>query len=255
MTITTIADDVTYEVADSVARISFARPPHNHFNLALIRSLGQAFTMADDDPAVRALAFMSEGKVFCAGADFGGGLDSDPVELYREAIKLFGNRKPVVAAVQGAAIGGGFGLAMVGDFRIVAPEARFAANFVKLGIHPGFGLSYVLPRVIGLQAASMLFYTGRRINGTEALRIGLADELVSLGELRDRTLALAAEIAENAPLALESTRATLRAGLADAIAAHCEIEAARQRELFKTRDFHEGVRAVAERRPGNWVRG
>lgn len=253
---TSIADDVHYEVADGVARISFARPPHNHFDLDLIHNLGRAFTAADEDPEVRAVAFMSDGKVFCAGADLsGGGLAGDPVELYRAAIKLFGNRKPVVTAVQGAAIGGGFGLAMVGDFRIVAPEARFAANFVKLGIHPGFGLSYVLPRVIGTQAAALLFYTGRRINGSEALRIGLADELVALGELRDRTLALAGEIAENAPLALEATRATLREGLAEAIAAHSEIEAASQRELFKTADFREGVRAVAERRPGKWVRG
>jgi enoyl-CoA hydratase/carnithine racemase len=155
--------------------------------------------------------------------------------------------------VQGAAIGAGLGLALVADFRIVAPEARFAANFVKLGFHPGFGLSHTLPRVIGLQRANLMFQTGRRIRGEEALLWGLADELVPQEKLRERAHELAAEIAENAPLAVRSTRATLRRGLAAAIKAATDHEFTEQEMLMKTADFAEGVRAVNERRPGNFT--
>ena len=99
--------------------------------------------------------------------------------LYKEATRLFRARKPVVAAVHGAAVGGGLGLALVADFRVTCAEARFSANFNRLGFHPGFGLTTTLPRLVGPQQAALLFYTGRRIAGDEAVRIGLADLLVA----------------------------------------------------------------------------
>ncbi|GIR63405.1 MAG: hypothetical protein CM15mP68_0710 [Pseudomonadota bacterium] len=97
--------------------------------------------------------------------------------MYAAAARLFATETPVVAAVQGAAVGGGFGLAVMPDFRVVCPEARFTANFVKLGFHPGFALTHTLPRLIGQQQAHKLFLTGRRIGGEEAYAIGLADVL------------------------------------------------------------------------------
>ena len=168
-------------------------------------------------------------------------------------MRLFSAKKPIVAAVQGAAVGAGLGLALVADFRVAAPEARFAANFVKLGFHPGFGITYTLPRLIGEQKAALMCLTGRRIKGEEALAWGLVDELVPLEELRDAALALAREIAENAPLAVQATRATLRAGLAAAVKAQTDHELIEQTALRKTADFAEGVRAVAERRPGKFI--
>src|SRR5215471_4613357 len=108
--------------------------------------------------------------------------------LYREAVRLFRCVKPVVAAVQGAAVGGGLGLSLVGDFRVASPESRFSANFSRLGFHAGFGLTVTLPRVIGVQQAALLFYTGRRLTGEEAKAIGLADVLVSQQELRAAAL-------------------------------------------------------------------
>jgi enoyl-CoA hydratase/carnithine racemase len=158
-----------------------------------------------------------------------------------------------VAAIQGPAIGGGLGVALVADFRVAAPEARFAANFVKIGIHPGFGLTHTLPRLIGEQKASLLFLTGRRLDGGEALAWGLVDQLSTQERLREDALALAAEIAEGAPLAIVSTRATLRAGLADAVLEQTKHERAEQERLFTTQDHAEGVRAVAERRAGNFT--
>ncbi len=138
------------------------------------------------------------------------------------------------------------------DFRVVTREARFAANFAKLGIHPGFGLTVTLPRLVGQQAANLMFFTGRRLSGEEALKIGLADQLVEPDDLRTAAHALAAEIAENAPLAVVSVRATVRKGLADSIAAATEHELKEQQWLRGTEDADEGIRSVAERRPGNF---
>ncbi|MEK9721373.1 MAG: enoyl-CoA hydratase/isomerase family protein, partial [Quisquiliibacterium sp.] len=128
------------------------------------------------------------------------------------------------------------------------PEARFTANFNRLGFHPGFGLSVTLPRVIGIQQASMLFYTGKRIGGEQAHEIGLVDLLVPQEQLRAEALSLAQEIALSAPIAVLSTRATLRAGLAEAVRQITVREGAEQVRQFRTEDFKEGVAAMAERR-------
>jgi enoyl-CoA hydratase/carnithine racemase len=247
--------NVSVTQRDAVAVVQFARGPHNYFDFALIRSLADAFEAVDREPSMRALLLASEGKVFCAGADFASGAkgEGDPRDLYGEAVRLFACRKPVIVAVQGAAVGGGLGLALVGDFRVAAPEARFAANFVKIGIHPSFGLTETLPRVVGARAAELLLLTGRRIDGAEALQIGLVDTLAPLEDLQEQAYALAVEIAANAPLAVQATRTTLHEGLADRVAAQTQIEAREQALLFATQDFKEGVRAVAERRPGRWV--
>jgi enoyl-CoA hydratase/carnithine racemase len=154
----------------------------------------------------------------------------------------------VVAAVQGAAVGGGLGLACSADFRVGAPEARFAANFARLGFHQGFGLSVTLPAIVGNQRALELLYTGRRIPGEEAHRIGLCDRLAPLSEVRGAAHELAGEIAVSGPLAIRSIRQTMRGHLADAVAAATDREDAEQIRLRATEDFQEGVRAMAERR-------
>ena len=133
------------------------------------------------------------------------------------------------------------------------PETRFGANFVKLGFHPGFGLTYTLPRLIGPQRANLIFYTGRRINGEEALAWGLGEVFTSLENVRAAAVELAKEIAENAPLAVQSTRATMRAGIAAAVKAATDHEFKEQSWLQRTEDHKEGIRAVAERRPGHFV--
>ena len=203
----------------------------------------------------------SQGKAFCAGADFQSRPDLAQTtasaspggkHLYKEATRLFRAKKPVVAAVQGPAIGGGLGLACIADFRVTCPEGRFSANFTRLGFHPGFGLTATLPRLVGPQMASLLFYTGRRIPGDEAVRIGLADLLVPLAELRSAAQALALEIAQSAPLAVASTRETMRRGLADAVEAATERELVEQDWLRKTEDFKEGIKANADRRLPNF---
>lgn len=249
------AEDVGVETHGHVAVVEIRRPPHNFFDVGLITALAMAFEAIDGQTDLRAIVLAAQGNSFCAGADFSrpsptGGATGD---LYSAAARLFATKKPIVGAIQGPAIGGGLGLALVPDFRVVAPEARFAANFVKLGIHPGFGLTLTLPRLIGLQKAAQLLYTGRRINGEEALAWGLADVVAPKEGLRQAALALASEIAQAAPLAVIATRATLREGLADAFKARTDHESAEQAKLFPTEDYREGVRSVAERRPGNFV--
>ncbi|HXZ88557.1 MAG TPA: enoyl-CoA hydratase/isomerase family protein [Candidatus Binataceae bacterium] len=252
--------DVSVAIKDYVAEVEIHRPPHNFFDVPLIRNLADAFNALDADSACRVSVLCAEGKSFCAGANFANrqatGVEPGTAKrnpLYSEAVRLFDCKKPMVAAIQGPAIGGGLGLALVADFRVVSPEARFAANFVKIGIHPGFGLTHTLPRLIGVQKANLLFLTGRRIGGEEALAWGLADVLVEQNKLRAAAAELAAEIAENAPLAVVSTRATVRRGLAETVKAQTDIEFIEQDWLMGTEDHREGVKAVAERRAGNFT--
>ena len=242
--------DVTLSIGDDfVAVVELHRPPNNFFDIDLIRSLGAAYDAAERGDG-RAIVLCAEGKNFCAGVDFtrpaasGGGAAA----LYGDAARLFEHGIPVVAAVSGAAIGGGLGLACSADFRVASREARFAANFARLGFHHGFGLSITLPAIVGHQAALDLLYTGRRIAGDEAARMGLCDRLVDAGSERIAAHALAAEIAASAPLAVRSIRSTMRADVAGRIRAAMAREAEEQDRLRQTHDWVEGVRAMAERR-------
>jgi len=238
---------------DRVASAEIRRPPHNYFDLALITSLADAFEALDAEPGCRAIVLCSEGKNFCAGAQLGGGgpptaASASGLHLYDEAVRLFATRTPVVAAVQGAAVGGGLGLALMPDFRVGAAESRFSANFARLGFHHGFGLTVTLPGVVGPQRALELLYTGRRVSGDEAFALGLIDRLVPQGDVRDAARDLAREIALSAPLAVDSIRETLRGDLAARIRVATDREKTEQERLQKTADFREGVRAMAERR-------
>ncbi len=237
---------------DHVATVEFDRPPHNHFDVELIAALADAYAALDEDPACRAIVLCSSGRHFCAGANFAGGGDAGGEALYAEAVRLFAAATPVVAAVQGAAIGGGLGLALSADFRVASPSSRFAANFARLGIHHGFGLTVTLPAVVGGQAALDLLYTGRRVGGEEAHALGLCDRLAGDGDLRAAARALAGEIAASAPLAVRSIRETMRGELADRVRTATRREGAQQARLFGTEDFQEGVRATAERRTAHF---
>jgi enoyl-CoA hydratase/carnithine racemase len=248
--------EVSARISGAVALLEISRPPNNFVSVELMANLADALEDVDADPSLRASVLAAAGKAFCAGADLasptgvGGSGMASIGGLYEQAVRLFSARKPIVAAIQGAAVGAGLGLALVADFRVVAPEARFSANFVKLGFHPGFGITHTLPRVIGMQRAQLMCLTGRRIKGEEALDWGLADQVAPLAELRAAALALAEEIAEAAPLAVVATRATLRAGLAEAIRSQTGHELIEQTWLRATNDFAEGVKSVNERRPG-----
>src|SRR6202012_5034966 len=243
----------------TVATIEIRRGPNNFVDTDMVGEIADVLEGYDRTPGIRAIVLCAEGKHFCAGADFGS-RGPDGVartarrgrHLYKEAQRLWRTGKPIVAAAHGAAFGGGVGLAVMADFRVACPEARFSTNFPRLGFHPGFGLTATLPRLVGMQNASMMMYTGRRLTGEEALAIGLVDYLVPQDQVRAKAVELATEIAGSGPLAIVATRETLRRGLAEAVAQATEREYEEQAWLRDTADFKEGTKAMGERRAPNF---
>jgi enoyl-CoA hydratase/carnithine racemase len=260
--------DIGVEKTGHVGTIEIRRPPLNFFDISLINQIADALEEFDRDIEIRSSVLAAQGKAFCAGANFNDparqeqearAAKGDPADslgpinhLYIQAVRIFRNKKPIVAAVHGAAIGGGLGLAVAADFRVTCPEARFSANFTKLGFHPGFGLTATLPELVGKNNAELIFYTSRRVTGEEATRMGLANLCVPQDQVRTEAIKLAQEIAECSPLGLLATRATMRAGLADRVMAATTHELAEQTRLRATEDFKEGVKATEQRRVANF---
>lgn len=247
---------------DHIATVEMQNGELNFFDITMLTALADCFEDLDKERNCRAIILASRGKAFCAGANFASGTRAEGMAtkvaspsgspLYDQAVRLFSNKKPIVGAVNGAAIGGGLGLCLVPDFRVACPEARFSANFTQLGFHPGFGLTYTLPALVGQQQASHMFYTGRRVKAEEALQMGMVDRLVPAPQLRAAAREMAFEIASSAPLAVMAVRETLRMGLADKVRAATARELQEQNKLQGTEDMKEGIKATAERRPANF---
>jgi 2-(1,2-epoxy-1,2-dihydrophenyl)acetyl-CoA isomerase len=239
------------DMTSGVGTVEFCRPPHNYFDADLIARIADAYDELGHEVRCRAIVLASTGRHFCAGADFsdsswGGG---DLQRLYEQAARLFDAKVPVVAAVQGRAIGGGLGLALSADFRVASERTVFVCNFARLGLHHGFGISVTLPAVVGQQRALEMLYTGGESGGNAAIAMGLCDHLAPSDEhIRSTALEAARAIAQSAPLAVRSIRQTMRGHLAEVVRASAAAEALEQEWLFKTEDFFEGVRAARERR-------
>ena len=241
--------DVTVEqVGAHVGVVRLNRPPNNYFDTALIVGVAEAYEELDRSGWCRAIVLGSEGRHFCAGLDFAANAGQDIAALYSAALRLFAAPLPVVAAVQGAAIGGGCGLALSADFRVATAQSRFSANFSRLGFHHGFALTVTLPAAVGRQAAADLLLSGRRVRGEQALALGLCDRLAGEDDLLAEAIAYADELAAAGPLAVRSIRATLRSGLVEEARLAMEHEYAEQTRLRDTADFAEGLRAAAEMR-------
>lgn len=251
-----VSEHVALERAgEHVALVEFSRPPNNFFSVGLVAEIAEVLERMDAEDSCRAIVLCSAGKHFCAGADFS---SDNPAgaSLYDGAARFFEIQTPLIAAVQGAAIGGGLGVALTADFRVASPETRFAANFARIGIHHGFGITVTLPLVVGHQRALEMLYTGARLGGEQAYAIGLCDRLVPAERLRDEAVALADDVALSAPLAVRSIKATMRGpDLATRARAAMAHEAAEQARLFTTQDFQEGVSAYAERRTPDFRAG
>lgn len=238
-----------------VAIIELNRPPHNYFDLDMVTAIADALDQWQADKSCRVVLLQASGTAFCAGADFSKRSDGQPRSasrvnpLYQEALRIFSFNKPIVAAIEGAAVGGGLGLALSADFRVACEQARFSANFNRLGFHPGFALSYTLPALIGKQMASWMFYTGARIDGQRAQELGLVDFLVPQAQVRHAAMALAQEIAISSPRAVQSTRQSLNAERLGPIRNAISRESAEQAVHFASTDLAEGVQAMAQRRP------
>lgn len=252
--------EVTVEKTGHVARIVFSKPPHNFACTELLGRIADALDDIDNDMEIRCSVLASSGKAFCAGADLAGDTSitgddgmASVARLYDQAARLFGRKKPMVAAIQGAAIGAGLGLALSADFRVASPAARFASNFVRLGFHPGFALTCTLPRAIGQQNANWMMLSAERIKADTALAWGLVDRMVDDAELLAEAHRMAEEIAANAPLALVAVRSSMLGDLADKVVAAMKHEHTQQGIMKKTIDYEEGVASVFERRDARFI--
>lgn len=241
---------------DHVGTLTFERGRNNYLNPELVVRLGEGIRELETQGA-RAVVLASYSRHFCAGADFSGnevaapGAETSPI--YEVVPQLFERTVPVIAAVQGAAVGGGMGLALGCDFRVATPSTRFLANFAKLGTSQGFALSVTLPRLVGVQRASELLYTGRSVYGAEAHQMGLADRLVEGERLVSEAHAFAASIASSAPLAVAAIRRRLHGHIPEEITNALARDWQDQTALKLTEDFTEGKAAVQERRPANFT--
>jgi enoyl-CoA hydratase/carnithine racemase len=251
---------VLYDAADHVATITLNRPENrNSMTPDVLDALAESLARVKADPEVRCLIITGTGKSFCAGADFKTGAQAESrgnavmsnersFAIYQSFLAVLDIEVPVIGALNGHAIGGGLGLAVVCDMRVANREAKYGANFTKLGLHPGMSTTYLLPRFVGIPRAAELLFTGRIITGAQAAEFGLANYAVDADEVLPKARELAAEVASCAPIATRWTKRSLyehadwdpvRAG---------RHEAELQSRTIETEDFKEGVDALLNKR-------
>ena len=252
-----MSDAVRFEAADAIGVITFDRADNrNSMTAEVLDAFVRAVASARADRELRCVVITGSGTTFSAGADFKGSVQrgeaGEPHErsyaMYAPFLSVLELEVPVIAALNGHAIGGGFGLALICDIRIGARTAKYGANFVRLGLSPGMAISYVLPRIVGVSRAAELMFTGRLIDGEEAERIGLVSECHAAAEVLPRAMAMARVIAANAPLAVRATKAHLFRGLGWDPRSHAAREAVDQAATLGTSDAAEGISALLGKR-------
>jgi enoyl-CoA hydratase len=255
-------NNVKIEINQGIATVTVNRPDAmNSLNNEVLNDLYNSFTQVAKDESVMAIILTGEGKAFVAGADIAAMHDMNPAmarELssngHRVMNLIESTPKPVIAAVNGFALGGGCELAMACDIRIASERAKFGQPEVNLGIIPGFGGTLRLPRLVGKGMSKLLIMTGDIIDAQEANRIGLVEKVVAPEHLMDAATALAVRIISKAPLALASAKATIDVGYNMNISDACTLEIEAFAELFGTQDKMEGIGAFLEKRPAKFVK-
>lgn len=261
------SSDIRYEVADRIATLTFARPEvMNAMTVGIIAETIAALDTAAQDSEVRVIVITGEGRAFSAGGDVrrlgaqatGGERPLPPTPFERRAwlrrtqrmiMAIRQVEKPVIAAVNGVAAGGGFDIACACDIRIASDRARFSEVFAKIGLFPGTGGTYFLPRLVGPEKALEMIWTGEMIDADEALRIGLVSRVVAHDDLLPTTLAFAARLAAGPPLALALAKAAVYRGLDTDFAAALDYASTAEAITLSSQDHVEGINAFREKRP------
>jgi 2-(1,2-epoxy-1,2-dihydrophenyl)acetyl-CoA isomerase len=252
--------DLLYEVQDRIATITLNRPDKlNAFTRAMIDAWASSLEQAQRDDAVHVVIVTGAGRAFCSGGDVERMGERTPTPLdhknllwehvHRVPKTLETMDKPVIAMVNGVAFGAGMGMCLMCDVRIASEEARFSTGYLKVGLVPGDGDAYFLPRLVGPAKALELLWTADFIDAAEALRLGIVNRVVSPAKLHDETYALARQIADGPQIPIrmikrlvyQSARLDLRTHL-DLVSSHMSI-------AFQTADHAEGVAAFKEKRP------
>ena len=259
--------DVIVERHDRVMLLRFNRPERmNAMGGTLMPEFMAAIEEGTKDDGVGALVVTGEGRAWCAGADLedaGQRQQSgsaprrrssqlDTMGPGRSILAIYKSGKPMIAAVNGVAVGGGFGLCSAFDIRIASDRARFGTIFIKRAIAADYGLSYFLPRMVGAERAAELFYTGRIVEAEEALQLGIVSRVVPHDQLLEESLAFASQVANQPPTALSYTRRMLQHSQWATLEQQLEFEWPLQRDLIQGPEFKEAVAAFREKREPNY---
>lgn len=252
---------------DGVAVLTLDDPGRrNAMTVAMGEALADAAEALTGDDRLRAVVLTGRPPAFSAGGDLDmledlarrtreAGFDArqEMLAFYRRFLAIRELPVPVVAAVNGHAVGAGLCVALAADLRIVAEEAKLGVNFARLGLHPGMGGSWLLPRIVGAQRAAELLYTGRLASGVEMARYGLALEALPAADVLGRALELAASIAASAPGVVRAMKQTLAASETSTLPEQLDLEAACQAHDYGTDDLREGLEAARQRRPARFT--
>ena len=253
---------VRFEHDATIGTITLDRPDNrNSMTAELLDAFSAALAEARAVSSLRCLVITGTGACFSAGADFKAILQREPapgarplaphersLAMYQPFLAVLDVDIPVIGALNGHAVGGGFGLALCCDLRLAAREGRYGANFARLGLHPGMAITHLLPRLVGAARAAELLFTGRLVDGDEAARLGLVNDVVPAAEVPARARALAETIAANAPGPLRTIKRALFASLATAAREAALAESFAQSESLATADAAEGIAALLARR-------
>jgi enoyl-CoA hydratase/carnithine racemase len=252
---------ITTELSDRICTITLNRPDKlNAFSGTMREELLDALVVAEHDIDCRVVVITGAGRAFCAGGDvdYMSGLQREAnVDAFRKlldagrdvVLQVTTMEKPVIASVNGVAAGAGCNLALACDYRIASDSAKLGETFVKIGLHPDWGGTWLLPRLVGRSRAAELLMTGRMIDATEALAIGMVDRVVPTAELAAETAKLAQSIAAAPPIAIAAIKRALGASERNDLRAQLELEAAHQLRAFQSQDAAEGMAAFFEKRP------
>ena len=262
-----VTPEVLYDVSDGIATLTLNRPERmNTISGPMLNLLTQLLIKANEDKAVRVVILTATGRAFCAGLDLveatqGTGIGSEK-QVSHVSVNLdlrntpptvlFAMDKPTICALNGSAAGYGLDTALGCDIRIMSESAKLAVAFVKRGVVPESGGTWILPRLLGWAKAAELIFTGRTLNAQESVAMGLASEVVPNDELPARARALAAEIAANAPLAVQSAKRLMRMGMDETFNDHVHHVYLQFLQLIRTQDFREGLNSYMEKRPADF---
>ncbi|MBI3628247.1 MAG: enoyl-CoA hydratase [Candidatus Rokubacteria bacterium] len=252
--------DLLYEVKDRVATITLNRPDKlNAFTGPMITAWARALQEAQQDDNVNVVVVTGAGRAFCAGGDVARMGEGEPSPLdhknelwehiHRVPRTLEAMDKPVIAMVNGVAVGAGMGMALMCDLRIASDEARFSTGYVKVGLVPGDGDTYFLPRLIGTARALELLWTSDFVDAIHAERLGIVNHVVPAAELREFTYGLAARIAEGPQVPIRMIKRLVYQSLRLDLRTHLDLVSSHMAVVRQTADHAEGVRAFKDKRP------
>jgi enoyl-CoA hydratase/carnithine racemase len=252
--------DLLYEVKDRIATITLNRPDKlNAFTGPMIDAWARALAEAQADDQVHVVVVTGAGRAFCAGGDVARMGEGQPTALehknmlwehiHRVPKTLETMDKPVIAMVNGLAVGAGMGMCLMCDVRIASDEARFSTGYVRVGLVPGDGDTYFLPRLVGPAKALELLWTADFIDAAEALRLGIVNRVVPAADLREATWAFARQLAEGPQVPIRMIKRLVYQSLRLDLRTHLDLVSSHMAIVRQTADHAEGVAAFKEKRP------